>query len=142
VVRWLVWLIFVIAWSLALELPVEPPERTPGREVIIEYKVFIAKSLHVGVYAFFTALTVWLPVPLRYRWILMFVLMLHAWGSEMLQEAFEPFCHRTGQLSDVGFDAIGIVVGAALTWRWWTAEDSKGTAQLPKSEHTDTRIQL
>ena len=121
-VRWLIWLIFVIAWTIGLEMPFPPPEEMPGNDFIWSNKVFFAKGMHVLVYAVLTVMSVWVPLPARYRWLMMFFLMGHAWGSEMLQEALESYCHRGGKLSDVGFDVIGIILGVLISWKWWTRD--------------------
>jgi hypothetical protein len=120
VIRWLIWSGFVIAWTVGLEMPVPPPEQMPAGEFIVTNRFLFGKSLHAVAYALMTVLSVWVPMPVRYRWLMMFFLMGHAWGSEMLQEALEPWCHRGGSLGDVGFDVIGIVLGVAVSWKWWT----------------------
>lgn len=120
--RWLIWIAFVIAWTLALELPVPETEDLPGGRIVMTYKYLIAKSIHVSIYAFFTVLTAWLPVTARYRWILMFCLMLHACGTEFFQELLADYCNRGGSLRDIAFDVAGIVIGSALSWKWWTRD--------------------
>lgn len=123
--RWLIWTAVVIAWTLALLFPVPQPEQMPAGEFIYSKKFIIGKTMHVGVYAALAALSAWAPMPARYRWVMMFVLMGHAWGTEMLQEALEPWCHRGGSLGDVGLDIIGIVGGTAASWRWWIRVDDQ-----------------
>ena len=120
--RWILWSVFTIVWTIGLELPIEPPESMPVAEVIITNRKIIAKTSHVAIYAAWTALTPLVPVPSRYRWLLMFFLMAHAWGSEMLQVVLEPICHRGGSLTDVGLDVLGILIGPLIGWRWWTRE--------------------
>ncbi len=120
--RWLIWSVFVVAWSVALEMPFPPSEQLPGGAFIITNKVIIAKSAHVAVYALLAILSAWVPTKTRYRWLMMFFLMGHAWGSEMLQEALHEICFRGGSLTDVGIDVVGIMVGTAISWRWWTRE--------------------
>jgi VanZ family protein len=122
VARWLIWLLFVISWSAALEMPFPQQEHLPGGEFIITYKIIIAKSLHLGAYILLTVLSAWVPVKARYRWLMMFFLMVHAWGSEMLQDALKKICFRTGSLEDVGIDVIGIIIGVAISWKWWTRD--------------------
>ena len=119
--RWLIWIGLVLAWTLALEFP-EPPiihqEPTPERLTI---KFLVAKTIHVGAYAFLTALAaLWLPLPARYRWLMMAFLLGHAWLTEWLQQVLYPICFRGGSLGDVGFDLIGVTLGTAITWRRWT----------------------
>jgi len=122
VTRWLIWLAVVIVWTVGLQYPVPEPTRIPASDFIVTNKVIIGKAMHVIVYALIAVLSAWVWTPLRYRWLMMFFLMLHAWGTEMLQEALEPWCHRGGSLSDVGFDVIGIMLGVAISWKWWTTE--------------------
>ena len=118
--RWLIWTSVVIVWTLALEFPVPDPGQGPAGEFIMQKKYLFGKSLHVAVYALLAVLSAWVPMPGRYRWLMMFFLMLHAWGTEMLQLALEEWCHRGGSLGDVGLDIVGIVVGVAASWKWWT----------------------
>jgi hypothetical protein len=120
VVRWLIWTAVVIVWTVGLEWPVPDPGHGPAREFILTYKYVVGKSLHVAVYALLAVLSAWVPTTARYRWLMMFFLMGHAWGTEMLQETLEEWCYRGGSLSDVGFDLIGIVAGVAVSWKWWT----------------------
>jgi VanZ family protein len=122
VVRWLIWVVFVLFWTAALELPIPQPENLPGSAIVMSYRYLIAKSVHVSVYVLFTVLSSWLPVPARYRWLLMFFLMLHAWGSEMLQEVLQEYCNRGGSLVDVAFDVLGITIGLMLSWKWWVRD--------------------
>ena len=120
--RWLIWGVYAVLWTAALELPTPEPEVLPGGETIISYKRLFAKSVHVSAYALFAVLSAWMPVPARYRWIMMFILMLHAWGTEMLQEMLVDYFNRGGALSDVAFDVLGIVIGVAISWKWWTRD--------------------
>jgi hypothetical protein len=122
VTRWLIWTSLVIAWTLALEFPVPDPGENPAGEFILTNKLIIGKSAHVGVYAVLAALSGWVPLPGRYRWIMMFFLMTHAWGSEMLQELLHEWCHRGGSLTDIGFDTVGIMLGVAASWKWWVRD--------------------
>jgi hypothetical protein len=54
----------------------------------------------------------------------MMFLTMHAWSTEMLQSALHDSFGRDGSLGDVGLNLLGIAVGAALSWRRWTKEDS------------------
>ena len=123
--RWLIWSAFVIVWTIALEVPVKETEQLPGGEFIVSNKKLLAKSVHVVFYAILTVMSVWVPHNQRYRWLMMFFLMAHAWGTEMLQELLQPICFRGGTLSDVGFDVLGILLGFAASWKWWMNEPSE-----------------
>jgi VanZ family protein len=74
-----------------------------------------AKTLHVAAYAFLTATVPWLGLG-RWRWGLLAFLSLHAGATEFLQQ-WVPL--RTGSLTDVGIDHLGIALGLACTWRAW-----------------------
>ncbi len=120
--RWIIWSVFAVAWTLALELPGPPVENLPAGEFIASKRTLVAKSAHVAVYAIFTALSAWVHVAVRFRWLMMFFLMAHACGSELLQEVLQPICFRGGTLTDVGLDVVGIMVGVTLTWKWWVRD--------------------
>lgn len=123
--RWLIWTSLLIVWAVALEFPVPDPGQGPAGEFVLHYKFVIGKTAHVCVYALLAVLGGWAPMPARYRWIVMFVLLAHAWGTEMLQEVLEPWCHRGGTLADVGIDIVGIALGTAASWKWWTKEECR-----------------
>ena len=120
--RWLIWIAVVIVWTVGLQYPVPEPGSLPAGEFISINRFLLGKALHMLVYAGLTVLSAWTPMAVRYRWMMMFFLMLHAWGGEMLQEALNPWCHRGGSLADVGFDFAGIALGAAASWKWWARE--------------------
>ncbi len=130
-IRWTLWLIFITAWTIALETPVPNPEDLPGGQVIATNRYLIAKSLHVAVYAVFAFSAGLLRIPARYRWLMMLFLMGHAVATELLQSALQTWCNRTGSIYDAGFDQIGIMIGAALGWKWWTAESGERGASAP-----------
>ena len=119
--RWLMWCGFVILWTIAVEMPYPGQEHIPAGELVLTNKKLIGKTLHLTVYAMMAASAALLPVPPRYRALLMFFLIGHAWLTEWLQELLGDMFHRGGSLSDVGIDLIGIALGVAVTWRWWTA---------------------
>ena len=118
--QWLLWLGYTAAWTTALLMPVPNLGNWAGGETTIDLRYLFAKSVHVSAYAVFTGLSGWLRVPGRYRAPLLFVVMVHAPVTELLQNLTS---HRTGCLEDVGFDHLGVAIGLLLTWRWWTAED-------------------
>src|SRR5947209_5518199 len=65
-VRWLVWLVYVAAWTWSLERPYP--------KVVLEHKEFawyfflFGKTVHVAAYACLAILSGWLNVPRPYRW--------------------------------------------------------------------------
>ena len=118
--RWLLWLAFTIAWSTSLLMPVpEGDWSVEGVEIDLRY--LFSKSVHISAYAVFTGLSGWLRAPARYRWLLLFFVMVHGTVTELLQN---HTLHRTGCLEDVGFDHLGVALGLLLTWRWWTGSES------------------
>jgi hypothetical protein len=124
VTRWLIWSIFVVAWTIALELPVPHTDNLPAGELIVTWRKVIAKSSHVAAFAVLTALSAWVPMPSRYRWAMMLFVMAYATGTELLQDALHEYCGRGGDLYDVGFDQLGVMLGAAASWKWWTRPDA------------------
>ena len=115
--RWLVWLTYAAAWTTALLMPVPDVGNWSTGAGGIDLRYVFAKCVHVSAYALFACLTAWLRVPPRYRAPLLFVVMVHATITELLQNFTS---HRTGCLEDVGFDHLGVALGLLLTWRWWT----------------------
>jgi VanZ family protein len=123
VTRWLIWSTFVILWTIALEMPVHVPETLPGRELILSWRMLIAKSAHVAAFAVLTVLSAWAPMPPHYRWLMMFFLMAYGTGTELMQDALFEWCGRTGLLTDVAFNQLGVLLGAAASWKLWTRPD-------------------
>lgn len=121
--RWLIWSIFVVVWTVALEMPVPATDSLPADEITLTRKKVAAKTAHVAAYAVFTVLSAWVPMPMRYRWLMMLFVMAHATGTELLQEALHEYCGRGGSLDDVALDQLGILLGAAASWKWWTRGD-------------------
>lgn len=122
-VRWLIWGLFTLAWTVSLEVPVPIPEPTPGAVTEMTARLLFSKGVHVAAYAFFTLLSAWPRLPMRYRWLMMFFLMAHATATEVLQEMLHEWCGRGGKLSDVAFDQVGILVGFMIGWKWWMRPD-------------------
>src|SRR5688572_10078896 len=82
--RWLIWLAFAGFWAFGLITPM--PGDVPFHGPLnVTFKVVLHKTVHVLAYATWAMFTGWLPVPARYRWLLMYVLMLHACLTEFLQ---------------------------------------------------------
>src|SRR5262249_26790593 len=104
----------VIAWTYALLTPIPPRgEGWPSPQ----YVHLFGKTLHVGVYAFFTVLSAWLSVPFRFRWLLIVFISFHGLATEYLQQ----FVERGSLWSDVGLDHLGLALGLAVSWKWWRA---------------------
>jgi hypothetical protein len=120
--RWRLWLVYVLAWTTALLVPVPDTGHWSVGDVEFDLKFVVGKALHVSAFALMAVLTGWLQVPVRWRFLLMFGLMAHGTVTEMLQYTIE-FINRTGLLTDVALDDFGIAIGTLLSWKWWTAPD-------------------
>jgi hypothetical protein len=120
---WLVWGLYIVAWTILLEIPKRGVDQLSVSVDLTGYTYFLAKTLHVAMYAVLAILSSLVPLSARYRFALMFVLMAHATITELLQEMLEPYCHRGGSLHDVGYDHLGIAIGVALSWKRWTRPD-------------------
>jgi VanZ family protein len=100
-------------------LLVQVPE-TPGLGDVegFSLRTLIGKSLHVGAYALLAVLSGWLRPAPRYRWLLAYLVMAHATATEVAQTTTG---YRTGELTDVALDHVGIALGMLCAWRWWCA---------------------
>jgi hypothetical protein len=119
--RFLVWIFYLAAWTTALVMPMGKSDGWHFEGIEIDFKFVVAKTLHVGGYVLLAGLSGWLRVPLRYRWLLMFLVMGHATLTEMIQLKVESW-GRTGLLEDVAIDNLGVALGTLLTWKWWQSE--------------------
>jgi hypothetical protein len=115
--RWPIWVVYVLAWTVALLVPMAESAHADTLGLVIDRKFLFAKVVHVSAYVVMAALTGWVRAPLRWRFLLMFFLMGHATATEVLQHVTE--LGRTGALVDVAFDHLGIGLGMAATWFWW-----------------------
>ena len=104
---WLLWGAFLIVWTIGLlsSVPVEITSSIPRQT-----RFYSGKTLHVAAYAFLAAVVCWLPS----RWGVRAALWLGLVGHGALTEYLQQFVEgRTGQLSDVGLDAAGVLLGLA-----------------------------
>lgn len=120
--RWLIWTLFCVAWTAALVAPVPSTDGLPMGEFLDSRRVLVAKAVHVVAYAMFAMLSGWLPVAPRWRLLLMYLLMVHAVATEFTQLHLS---YRSGTLSDVLWDHLGIAIGFGLSWRWWLREGTE-----------------
>lgn len=114
--RWLVWLGFVIVWTTGLLVPLDDGSTLEEAEQTL--RLYVGKSLHVVGYAGLTALSGWLRVSFPRRLLLLFFAAVHAPATELLQQLVS---NRSGLLTDVALDHLGIGLGLLFTWRWWSA---------------------
>ncbi|MCI0643130.1 MAG: VanZ family protein [Gemmataceae bacterium] len=113
--RWLIWSFYVALWTVALLLPPEVPEAIVNHEIIRDRKFLIGKTVHIVAFAVMTILTGWLRSPPRWRLLLLAFLLVHPTVTELLQLEVG----RTGLLTDVALDQVGVALGLALSWKWW-----------------------
>lgn len=114
--RWLLWAGFLLLWSAALLTP--QPVRAAEAMLAEEARFPASKLLHVAAYAVAALLTAWLPLPPRYRWLLLLALAAHAFATEYLQQFVRA---RYPSLRDVALDHAGLLLGVLLTWKRWRA---------------------
>jgi VanZ family protein len=112
----LTFLVFLGLWTWKLLEPHPVPEELSEGLAALELNYLAAKSLHAGGYAFLTVLAGTLPVPQRWRYFLIGLLICHGVASEIGQYLMEV--GRTGRVSDVLIDWVGITAGV-LVIRWW-----------------------
>lgn len=111
----LAWVLYVLFLSRALlmELPIEPPQDKHRQEQLFLF----SKTVHVLAYAGFAILSGGLRLPRPQRWGLILIMSLHALGTEYGQTFLES---RHPSWQDVGFDHIGMMLGIAISWKWWS----------------------
>jgi VanZ family protein len=114
--RWIFWLVYLIVWTAGLLAPLGDGSDLGGLGQSVRF--YVGKSLHVVGYAGLAALSGRLGVSFPLRLTLLFGAMVHATATELLQQ---HVFGRSGLLTDVALDHLGIGVGLALTWRWWSA---------------------
>jgi VanZ family protein len=112
--RWVIWFLFLAAWTLALLTP-QPVQL--AQEVLPDQdRFYFGKSLHIAAYAVLVILTTWLKVTNRVRWMCLAFLSFHAFATEFLQ-LYVP--ERSGSLRDVELNHLGLALGLILTIPWW-----------------------
>src|SRR5262245_62030219 len=100
--RCIVWWSVLAIWTVLLLIPI--PSTGPLADMPPSRREIIAKFGHVLAYLGLTAMAGWLRVPVRWRWLLIFVLMAHGSVTELLQIPVG----RGGSLADVGWDHLGV----------------------------------
>jgi hypothetical protein len=114
--RWF-FAIYAVAWTISLEvpMPIQLPPDSDYREPLFTF----SKSVHVAAYALFTILAASMRLPPWQRGVVLGLIVAHTMLTEYFQWVLADICHRTGQWRDVGLDLIGIMLGFALSWKWW-----------------------
>jgi len=109
VLLWLGWGTLLAALTVGLLSPAAPKVVSAALPPGLSF--YVGKSIHVGAYALLACLVCWLPVRRSVRVALCVGLVGHGALTEYLQTLVEG---RTGQLSDVGLDTIGVLLGLAV----------------------------
>ncbi|MFL5338851.1 MAG: VanZ family protein [Gemmataceae bacterium] len=113
-----VWAALFIAWTVALLRPI--PQQVVHAVGGAQPSFWIAKTLHVSVYAGLSVLIAWLPFPRRWRLVLLAVLYLHGGATEFFQQWVPG---RTASWWDVARDSLGTTIGVLLCCRRWRVGD-------------------
>lgn len=103
-------LFFLGLWTYEV-LAENPVPEAVSRAIPNEWKFWLAKGLHVAIYAFLTVLAYWMPVPRVLFWLVIVGLLVHGAGTEFGQTFT---ANRHGSLRDVALDWVGVAVGLAL----------------------------
>jgi VanZ family protein len=112
--RRVVWLVYVVLWTMALVTP--QPAEMSEETLPADAQFPAAKSLHILAYGLLCALTGWQRFAPRWRPLLLLALSAHAAGTEVIQ-LYVP--HRHGCWEDVAINHIGLYLGVVASWRWW-----------------------
>jgi hypothetical protein len=117
-IRRRLWWLLVALWTFALCSPYPIHIRDQLLPPVAGFS--LGKTLHFSVYAFLSGTIPWVAVH-RWRWWLLGFLSFHGVGTEIIQ-LFVP--DRSGSLTDVGINHLGIIAGAAIGW--WLASLGRG----------------
>jgi VanZ family protein len=107
-----VWGLLLVLWTIALLTP--QPVQVAQAVLPDTFEFPISKLLHVTAYAVLAGLGVRLHGLGRYRWTVLALLSLHAFGTEFLQQFVDL---RSPSWRDVGLDHLGIALGLLVSWR-------------------------
>jgi hypothetical protein len=110
-VRLSVFLVVLGLWTWKLLEPFPVPEDLREGLAKAGLSFALAKLLHVVGYAFLTILALTLPLPARWRWFVVILLVVHGVATEVGQ-TFVP--NRTGRVWDVLIDWLGIALGVLI----------------------------
>lgn len=101
------WILWGIVWTVGLLRP--EPIRMRDAVVPGALAIFVSKGLHVVGYLI---LALWPAV----RWgpKQLWVVGLCCIGHGFLTETLQPYCGRNGSWMDVGWDALGVLLGLGL----------------------------
>lgn len=122
VAGWWLWWAITVVWTAALIVPTPTPTFLgPSEETRQLVKLIVSKTAHVVAYAAWTVLSGWLRPSLGRRLLLLLFLLAHGVVTEWIQEQLP---YRSGLLRDAALDHLGVLLGLAASWRWWTSGPS------------------
>jgi VanZ family protein len=121
---WLVWGLLLAVWTVGLLCPI-PSSNGTASFIPISLQFSAAKVLHLSAYCLLALLVCWLPARDGVRAGLWTGLLAHAALTEYGQTFVEG---RTGSVSDVALDALGILLGIVAGLWWQRVRKSQETA--------------
>jgi hypothetical protein len=127
-VRWVVWAVFAVAWTTALLVPKPISSRQLTENVTSQVAheetakaagqwLPFSALVHLSAYGVFAVLSGWQLLSRLGRWLLLAFVLGHGILTEFLQWLLPT--GRTGCVEDVGLDWLGVLLGLAVTWKWW-----------------------
>lgn len=118
---WACWWLLLILWTIGLLRP--EPIQMQHHLISPSLGWITAKGLHLGVYALLALFACILSGSSSFKLTCLIILMVHAFATEFLQQWVKE---RTGSLSDVAIDLIGVALGLGL-WKLycWFRPDGK-----------------
>lgn len=108
---WASWWLLLILWTIGLLRP--EPIQMQHQLISPSLGWITAKGLHLGVYALLALSASILPGSSSFKLACFIILMVHAFATEFLQQWVKE---RTGSLSDVAIDLLGVVLGFGM-WK-------------------------
>ena len=108
---WACWWLLLVLWTIGLLRP--EPIQLQHQLIPSSLGWIIAKGLHLGVYALLALFASLLPSSPSSKLFCFIILMVHAFATEFLQQWVKE---RTGSLSDVAIDLLGVALGLAM-WK-------------------------
>jgi len=120
----LAWAVWLVVWTVGLLRP----EPIAMRDAVVPSALayWVSKTMHILGYA---ALVAWPAFHWKPRWLWV---GLGALAHGVTTEALQPFCGRNGTLVDVGWDALGILLGLLPTI-WLVGLSGKGGQTAPRT---------
>ena len=116
------WLGLLFIWTLGLITP----GTWFGQATSVKVgEVGVAKILHFSIYAGLAGSAGWLPLPRFWRLIIALPLLSAHGALTEVAQLLVPA--REGCVRDWMIDTAGIVLGLAITWRWWPKDSAAGT---------------